>query len=73
MFTNSYAEAARGLSAVFLLLQILLLVNFAYDIHDFFVAKIGDADPSVSRRYKVGIAFYSLFARSRTPREAVRI
>jgi hypothetical protein len=39
-----YADVARGFSVVFLLCQVLIIIEFAYSIHEYIIAKMDDTN-----------------------------
>eukprot|EP00941_MAST-03F_sp_MAST-3F-sp1_P002322 g2322.t1 len=43
-FYDSYESYARAASSIFLLLQVLILIEFAYDCHEWLVMKADEAD-----------------------------
>lgn len=48
-FFNSYADVARVVSIVFLLLMVLILVDFAYNMQDYWMTKAGDMDAAAQK------------------------
>lgn len=51
-----YAEVARGFSVIFLLAQVLIIIDFCYNMHEFIVRKMDSTDESLtSQGYVVGI------------------
>jgi serine incorporator 1/3 len=45
---TQYADVARGFSVVFLLAQVLIIIDFAYNTHEFMVRKMDAADEAAS-------------------------
>ena len=39
-----YADVARGFSVIFLLCQVLIIIEFAYSIHEYIIAKMDETD-----------------------------
>lgn len=47
---TDYAEAARVFSVVFLLAQVFIFIDFAYNTHEYFIAKMDEKDAELAQR-----------------------
>lgn len=47
---TDYAEAARVFSVIFLLAQVFIFIDFAYNTHGYFIAKMDERDEELARR-----------------------
>lgn len=47
---TDYAEAARVFSVIFLLAQVFIFIDFAYNVHEYFIAKMDARDEELVRR-----------------------
>ena len=53
---TEYASVARGFSVIFLLLQVLIIIDFAYNVHEWLVAKMEAIDEDLQRNgYEIGL------------------